>query len=147
MQHKPEDRIFPYNSQTCLVRLKQIIWYYYKCIVYKTTSNINVSILDGMGTIYHVAILVLQLKPQYCVLEIGFPSGWLLIRKIDRVMQFTTAYVPTRENTVCTSALLGPEYHRGLRPSERKHRLLYISLSTKLISVDRIHDTTKVPIH
>ena len=27
-----------------------------------------------MGTIYHVAILVLQLKPQYHVLEIGFPS-------------------------------------------------------------------------
>ena len=25
MQRKPEDRVFPYKSQTCLVRLKQII--------------------------------------------------------------------------------------------------------------------------
>ena len=96
---------------------------------------------------HYVAILGSTNKAEIHVLEIGFPSWWLLIRKIDRVMQFSTAYVPTRENTVCTSAHLGPEYHRGLRPSERKHRLLYISLSTRLISVDRIHDTTKVPIH
>ena len=101
-----------------------------------------------MGTIYHAANTRLYNQNRKMLYsEIGFPSWWLLIRKIDRVMQFPTAYVPTRENTICTSALLGPEYHRGLRPSERKHRLLYISLSTKLISVDRIHNTTKVPIH
>ena len=43
MQRKSEDRVFPYNSQTWLVHLKQIIWYYYKCIVSKQFSIININ--------------------------------------------------------------------------------------------------------
>ena len=50
---------------------------------------------------HYVAILGSTNKAEIHVLEIGFPSWWLLIRKIDRGMQFTTAYVPTKENTVC----------------------------------------------
>ena len=43
--------------------------------MYKTTSNINVSILDGMGTIYHVANTRLyNQNRKYHVLEVGFPS-------------------------------------------------------------------------
>ena len=41
----------------------------------KTTSNINVSILDGMGTIYHVTNTRLYNQNRnYHVLEVGFPS-------------------------------------------------------------------------
>ena len=78
MQRKPEDRVFPYNSQTCLVRLKQIIWYYYKCIVSKQFQS-EISIIDGMGTIYHVAILGSTNKTSKVVLEIVFPS-WVEAR-------------------------------------------------------------------
>ena len=52
MQHKPEDRVLPYNSQRMLDALNFIFYYYYKCIVSKQFQS-SVSIIDGISAPYH----------------------------------------------------------------------------------------------
>ena len=99
----------------------------------KTTSNINVSIIDDMGTIYHVANTRLyNQNRKMSYLEIGFPSGWLLIRKIDRVVPSTTAYVSARENTVMHICTLGKSCITAAYVPARENTAYPIPLSTKL---------------
>ena len=77
MQRKPEDRVFPYNSQTCLVRLKQIIWYYNKCIV----SKLSIININHRRHSYHLLCRHTSstIKTAIHVLEIGFLS-WVEAR-------------------------------------------------------------------
>ena len=84
-----------------------------------------------MGTIYHVANTRLyNQNRKMSYLEIGFPSCWLLIRKIDRVVQSTMAYVSARENTVMHIRTFGKS--SAAYVSARENTAYPIPLSTKL---------------
>ena len=93
---------------------------------------------------HYVAILGSTNKAEIHVLEIGFPSWWLLIRKIDRVVQITAAYVSARENTAMHIRTFGTQVSPRLTSQQEKTPLTLSLRARSSISVDRIHYTKNV---
>ena len=81
---------------------------------------------------HYVAILGSTNKAEIHVLEIGFPSCWLLIRKIYRVVQITAAYVSARENTAMHIRTFGDSSITAAYVPARENTAYSIPPSTKL---------------
>ena len=70
-----EDRVLPYNDKKMLNTWK-IIFLILLLVsnMFQKYFKVNVSILDGIATIYYVAIYRFTIKTVMSYLEIGFPS-------------------------------------------------------------------------
>ena len=73
MQRRPEDRVLPYNDQTCLIHIKYYFQYYYQCLIsFKILQSKCINPRRHSTSSYYIAIYRFTIKTVMSYWKLGF---------------------------------------------------------------------------